>query len=318
MREVCLTTLISNLVKGGIFVMGKRKKYFIPAEKLEGLPEKLQNGKTEFDSHMIGAFYGSSVEVSVSYSINKSNGDQKECYPDTALQDALTRKLRHGDFAALKSETQSVLPEVTLARTIYEVKTLEEATAMRQTVDRFMSGNILANNLRYVTSQGQPLTYDQLMQLQASHKASNDELQKSKDKLIQDTGAVPTFYDGKWHRPQYSEELLNGLAAINRRVWSPTGYWLQLTFTVTHTIAKEGGYLTGSLTQDQLDEMASMLDYKETRSYWRGSIQRNKVSIPIQSLQHVTQVVKYVSDNHPAIKEWPKSVISSGIKLNYE
>lgn len=296
--------------------MGKRKKYFIPAQYLKDKPDKLANGN-DFDPHMIGAFYGSSVEVSVSYSINKSNGESKECYPDTALQEALTRKLRHGDFAALKSETQSVLPEVTLSRSIYEVKTIEEAVSMRNTVDRFMSSNSLGKELRYLAWNGQNLTFDQLMNLQASHRQANLDLQKDKNKLIAETGNLPYYKDGKRYRPQYSDELLEGLAEINKKVWSPTGYWLQLTFTVTHTIAKDSGYLTGSLDQQQLDEMASKLDYKETRSYWRGSIQKNKVSIPIQSLQHVNKIVKYVSEKHPCLTEWPKSVQDSLVILDY-
>lgn len=297
--------------------MGKRKKYFIPAPSLEGKPEKMQNGK-DYDSHMVGAYYGSSVEVSVTYSITKSNGQVVECIPDTGLQEALSRKLQHGEFAALKSETQSILPDVVLTKSIMEVQTLEEATQMRQTIDRYMVDNAFARQLYYYDRKGQKKTYNEIMMLHASHRAHNAQIQEEKKELIRKAGAEPVFVNKHFDRPKYSEELLDALKEKNRQIYSPTGYWLQLTFSVIHTIAKNSGYLTGSLSQDELDEMASLLDYKETKSYWRGSIRKNRISIPVQSVDHVRQIVNNVRSNSPIVKGWPESVIKTKIVLERE
>lgn len=282
-----------------------KERYLIPQELIPGAAT-LQNGEP-MKQTMIGAYFGSSAEVEVSYSITSSHAGNVIAKPYSDLVDKFANVPRKGEFAALKGESQ-ILPETRFGERIIEITTPEQAVKMKDDIRRFMSpDNGLASKLSYMGSDGKQYPYRNVMLQYNAHVLDNKSVQAEKAALIKERGYEAQFIDGKKVSPEYPEDLLESLAELSKKQWSVTGYNLRLHFKIKHTIAKDSAFFAGSLTQAQLDELAQKFDYKEHSSFWSGKLGKADIAIPVQSMSQIREILDYVQDNHPIVKEWGES-----------
>jgi len=278
-----------------------KSRYLLPGDSV---PENatMKNGDP-MKVTMIGAYYGSSAEVEVSYSITSSNAGNCVAPAYSDLVDKFKNVPRKGEFAALKGESQ-ILPETRFGEQVIEITSTEQAVNMKDDIRRFMAPSNLAKQLSYTTSAGGTMSYDQLMLAYKRHAVENKEVLAAKQQIIKDMGYETRFVDGKKVSPEYPDELLDKLADLSRDQWTTTGYNLRLHFKVRHTIAKDSKFYCGSLDQSQLDTLAAQFDYKDHTSFWSGKLGRADIAIPVQNMKHIQMILDYVSAYHPIVREW--------------
>lgn len=294
--------------------MSKKKKSYEIKELQESAESLKLNNGDDFTAAMVGAYYGSSLEYNVSIHLQLANGGSVECPAQKQLQDSLKPKYADGEFGALKSETQDVKDsEKELGRCLVELATTEEVESVRKSIDRSMILNSLTDQLRYVDKTGKPISYTQLMWKRQERMETNRKIQAEKDKFILDHNLGPRLNEyGKLRKPEYPEFVLRELQRLNQGIWTATGVNLIITFTGLHTIAKDGNFVTGRLNQEQLDELASKYRYKETNSFYKGTLKSATISVPIQSIDHLAKAKNWLKNVGAAVNnDWPESVKST-------
>lgn len=293
-----------------------KRSYKLPASLIQD-GAKLKNGN-DMTPAMVGAYYGSSVELNVSIHIQKANGGNVECPADKALNEALRPKYAHGEFGAWKVDQNEVLPnsKKDVGRVLIEVATPEEINVVRKSLDRMMTLNQFTAGLKYVDKAGKWRTYQDLVNARELHRTANSEIQTRKDKFLVDAGMGPVLVDGKLKRPKYTEYVISELDKLNKDLWTATGFNLVFTFTGIHTIAKDEGFYKGRLNQQELDSLAEKLDYKENNSFWKGSLRRNEISVPIQTLQQLRDAISWLGKlNNIWVTEWSEAVRGTEVRL---
>lgn len=290
----------------------KRTRYLLPGDKVpEGA--KMQNGDP-MKVTMIGAYYGSSAEVEVSYSITASNAGNQLVPAYSDLEERFRNIPRKGEFAALKGESQ-ILPQTRFGERVIEITSTEQAIAMRDDIRRFIQPTWVDRTLVYKTSKGQPMKYSQLLASLRTHDRENKSILAQKQALIKEAGYETRFIDGKKVSPEYPQDLLDKLSSLSESQTCITRYQLRLHYKVKHTIARNSAFYTGSLNQSQLDELAAKFDYKDHNSFWSGKLGRADLAIPVQSLEHIQQILDFVTAYHPIVKEWGNYTKSDIITL---
>lgn len=290
-----------------------QKKYLLPSDLV---PEdaKLQNGD-EMNPHMVGAYFGSSLELNITATLQKSNAGCLVCPAYDDLQNSVKPKKQKGEFGALKSETQSVA-QYQLGKTLFEIKTVDEAIACSKVIDELKGLNSeWYGNLKFETTDGMIFNATQALMIREQHKSINQKIQKEKDSLIEEAGCKPQKLNGRWVNPEYPQDLLDKLAERNSHMFSVTGVNLLIRFSGQHTIAKNGAFYKSSVNSAELDRMFEMFDYKESNSFVKGKIKYGQISMPIQTLDQLKQITKTLTDRKVVCKNFPASVLESAIKL---
>lgn len=290
--------------KGGFSMSKKKTRYVVPFELIkeasggkisdESQELKLKNGE-EFTDRQVGALYGSSIEFNITANVTVSPAGELYCPADSSLRQKMKPKRQFGEFAAFKEDSAVIANEVCLGRSIAELSSVDQIKLVADDFDKLTMTKV-TDAFVYRDTQGQRLTFDQLMSWHNSNRSANKLIQDEKTQLIKEFGCAPSFKDGKWINPEYPEDLLSGLKEINRRLKSPTGIFVNVTLTGVHTIAKDSRYFGGKLEQDQLDELASKLNYKEHNSFYSGKVRRKTISIPIQNEGQLRSVFAVVQD----------------------
>lgn len=295
--------------------MGKSKThYVIPAEVWNASPQKFQSGDSDrCTDAAVGAFIGSSLELKVSVVGQLSNAGKIECPAHPSVRAKVRPKHRYGEFAALKEEVQDSTFVVEGGHSLYELTTVEEIKSVDSALDRFVSTDF-GQQLKYSRPNGQQIGFSGLIKMREAHKGENQAVQELKDKLIEDHGCSKTMKDGKVVSPEYSQELLQELSRQNQNLWSATGVNLLIRISGKHTIAKDNNFVQGSLNQQQLDELAAKLNYKETEGFFKGSIRSRTLSIPVQSEDHIKKVLGALTEAL-TFKDFPEKVNKSAIRL---
>lgn len=296
-----------------------RKKKSYEIKDLQGKAEsiKLNNGN-DFTAAMVGAYYGSSLEYNVSIHLQLANGGCVECPAQKQLQESLRPKYADGEFGALKSETQDVKDSnKEIGRCLVELASTEDIESVRQSIDRSMILNSLTDQLKYVDKTGKTITYTQLMWKRHERMETNRKIQAEKDEFILKHNLGPRLNEhGRLRKPEYPEFVLRELQRLNNGVWTATGVNLIITFTGLHTIAKDGNFVTGKLNQEQLDQLASLYRYKETNSFYKGTLKSATLSVPIQTLDHLAKAKIWLKNVGAAVNnDWPESVKKSLMTL---
>lgn len=289
-------------------------KLILPAELVPD-GSKLKNGE-EMNRAKVGAFYGSSLEWGVTAQLQYCNGKSLIAPADTELMQALKPKRVKGQFGALKEETTIISKkDLHLGKSVFELTDKEIIADLANKAEKVCSADFVTKTLQYVDSHGTSLSYEQLMNKFALSKEANARIQAEKDELIQKFGCQRSFRDGKWSSPEYPEELLKGLELLNNNVVAATGVNLIVTVSGVHTIAKDSNFFGGTMTQEQLDRLSSIYNYKECKTFYKGSLRRNKVIIPVQSVKQLKSIMSMFNTSTIGLAEWPDQMKKTAIHL---
>lgn len=276
---------------------------------------KLKNGE-DFNASMTGAYYGSSFEWSISAQIQYCNGEDRRCPAEQKLLDICKPKHQHGEFGALKDEVQNIGPSREINRNIVELTSVEEVTSLADNLSGWSKG--LHRQLPYyegfIDGKRQAISADELMGWFKSRQEANALIQAEKTEYLKECGLEPTFNGRRWVSPKYSDSVLKELAKMNKKVSSPTGVNLIINISGIHTIARDEKFYTGSLDQNQLDELARKLDYSEHPSFYKGVVKRGRIAIPIQTVYQLNTLMKQLElANGLCYYKWPDKVKSSTV-----
>lgn len=284
--------------------MKKKTKYVVPFKLIkeasgglvtdEGQELKLRNGE-EFTARQVGALYGSSIEFNVTATLTVSPAGDLLCPADSKIRQAMKPKKQYGEFAAFKEDSAVIANEVCLGRSIAELSSEDQIKWLSDEFDNF-NLSAVTKDFEYYDNHGKKLTYDQLMSWHDQNRPANKLVQDEKNALIEKFGCSRSFKDGKWVSPEYPEELLAGLKELNSKMKNPTGIFVNVTLTGVHTIAKDSKFFGGRLSQDQLDALASKLNYKEHSSFYSGKLRKRSISVPIQNEKQLKAVFGIVQD----------------------
>lgn len=273
--------------------MKNQKKYVIPANVLpEGA--KLKNGE-EMTPSMVGAFYGSSLEYNVSAQIRISNAGNALAPAHDDLKKLCKPKKQKGEFGAFKEDSEGWKSmDKELGKRIIELPTIKDIREVTKDIDDFMV-NIENLDQQFTLTDGRKVKASELNSLFLQYKEENSKLAASKRQAVRDHGAERKFINGRVVRPEYSQELMDELIALSKNQYSRTGVDLIITISGKHTIAKDNKFFSGTLTQEQLDELSDVLNYKDHNSFVSGKILRNRLVVPIQTVNQLRAVLAHVT-----------------------
>lgn len=260
--------------------------------------EKLVNGEP-FNSHMIGAYYASSLEYNFVMTPQISNAGNAFAPVEDKVKRLFKPKRPYGTFGSFFDDEEDISEyQLEAGRSLIELKNREEVNQVADSIELAASFPELKERLgkTYTTIDGRKVDYTDMLLEQKSYREGNDQIQKEIDKLIESRGYAPRFVNGKWRNKQYPQSLIDDIKALSSKKWSATGFNIKLEVFGKHTIAKNGNYYMSSASQEELDSLRKSLNYREKTNYSQGNIRVGSCIVPIQTLSQLKIVKDYFTN----------------------
>lgn len=296
----------------------KRKSQYwaLPLDKCEG--KSLKSGE-EFDRKMVGMYYGSSLEYGEVCTPQILNAGDLVAPAYSDLRETFKPKHPYGTFGALLADEEQDQYQLEIKRQVVELPNVE---SVKEVSDSLSSATIVHSieelGLYYDCKDGRRISYKEAVQLQASFRSHNDQIQRSIDELVSARGYAPTRVDGKLLYKKFPDSLLSEIADLAKQKKAITGFNLRVSVVGKHTIGIKDNYVECNSSPEEYQELIKRVNYKRKGSYLQGTVRAGTVIIPIQTKNQLKAVIAALKRTELEFQSnlWNSRVRSSYIQLD--